>query len=295
MSRVFEQMESSALQLVKLNTLRISQLKLDKRSIRPLVAILKTLPVLQHLDLSATGLDGYDIRELLSSSTDHNSLKSLNLSYNSARQPGVVTQADLDGPPEATAVTALADFIHYSDTLLHIDLGGMNFSFTELEHIFSRGLRKSRTLQSCHIVGANRFGAQKFEKLMQLLKIEQTSEYETFPATLDANKLEAVFEKSKSSAEAGQSLAGGLRKQMAKQKMLAKAALNEPLFSVPAADRIVFQRTLGHPEMLGSHKWKLSTDSQCAICNKLCYCVFIWNLAVQTDADTRFRYWKQCV
>ena len=295
MSQVFEQMEGSALKLVNMNTLRISQLKLDKRSIRPLVAIIKTLPALEHLDLSATGLNGHDICELLSSTTDHNSLKSLNLSYNITRQPGALTQADLDDLPEATAVTALADFIHYSDTLLHIDLGGMSFSFAELEHIFVRGLRKSRTLQSCHIVGANRFGEQKFNKLMKILKIEEEGNHEAFPAVLDTKKLEMAFEKLKQPLEGAQLFAGGLNKQIEKQKMLAKAALAEPLFSVPIADRIVFERTLGHPEILGSHRWKRSTDAQCAICNKLCYCVFIWNYSVQGDASMRFRHWKQCV
>lgn len=63
----------------------------------------------------------------------------------------------------------IADFIHYSDTLLHIDLGGMNFNFNDISYIFQHGLRKSRTLRSCHIVGANNFGPSKFQELCKIL------------------------------------------------------------------------------------------------------------------------------
>ena len=62
------------------------------------------------------------------------------------------------------------DFIHYSDSLLHIDLGGMEFDYEDIMSIISKGIRKSRTLLSCHLIGANNFGPAKFEGLMSLFK-----------------------------------------------------------------------------------------------------------------------------
>ena len=70
-------------------------------------------------------------------------------------------------------------------------------------------------------------------------------------------------------------------------------ALRAPLFEVPVEDRLVFERTLGHPEMLGSHKWISSNEPKCRICNKLCYTIFVWNWRVQNEATHRYKFFKQ--
>jgi len=47
----------------------------------------------------------------------------------------------------------LAKFIHYSDSLVHLNLGSLNMSYSQLEVVINRGIRKSRTLQSVHFSG----------------------------------------------------------------------------------------------------------------------------------------------
>ena len=37
------------------------------------------------------------------------------------------------------------------------------------------GLRKSRTLVSCHLAGANTFGNLKYHKLLKILKVKEKS------------------------------------------------------------------------------------------------------------------------
>lgn len=43
------------------------------------------------------------------------------------------------------------------------------------------------------------------------------------------------------------------------------------------SERLVFQRILGHMEQPNSHQWIQSDSRDCKVCNKLTYCVFIWN------------------
>lgn len=87
-----------------------------------------------------------------------NSLKSLNLSFNSSRIPGNFISKSIVQNSQLEVTDSIVDFIHYSDTLLHIDLGGMDFDFEDLTKIIQKGLRRSRTLLSCHLIGANNFG-----------------------------------------------------------------------------------------------------------------------------------------
>lgn len=105
----------------------------------------------------------------------------------------------------------IAEFIHYSDTLLHIDLGGMNFTFTDISHIFQRGLRKSRTLRSCHIVGANNFGPSKFQELRQMLDSRNKFEND-FGIKFNKELLKDLFAKKKQAQNQSQFFAEGLKK-----------------------------------------------------------------------------------
>lgn len=82
---IFLQLERNALNLSKLNSLCISQMKIGGECIAPLAMSIKTLPVLEHLDISATGLNGNGIHILLGTIHRQNCLRSLNLSYNSAK------------------------------------------------------------------------------------------------------------------------------------------------------------------------------------------------------------------
>ena len=166
----------------------------------------------------------------------------------------------------------------------------MNFGYAELEHILSRGLAKARTLQSCHLVGVTGFEEHELQTLLKLLKIQK--ERHTYPASLNLVELNNLFAKMKKETNFSQFFADGLRKQLLKRKMVYKAAVKAPLFPVTQGDHLVLERILGHPEMLGSHKWIKSNESACKICNKLCYCVFVWNYRVQTDENLRYKFFK---
>ena len=84
-----------------------------------------------------------------------------------------------------------------------------------------------------------------------------------------------------------------LKKQVEKSKLCAKNAIVEPLFSVEQSERQIFQRILGHPEIVGSQRWQNATDGVCKICNKYCYAIFTWNYDVQNDVELRFEHFKQ--
>ena len=172
---------------------------------------------------------------------------------------------------------SLSNFIHFSDSLLHIDLGGMNMSQKELQYIFAYGLRKSRTLISCHFVGANNYGDAKYNELLQILKIAPKNKFDPI---LDPEVYDQIFLKQKMVNNAKDQFADEITKQANKKKNTVKKLQNAPLFSVEPKHKLVFERTLGHPEILGSHKWINSKNEKCKICNKLCYCLFIWNYQV---------------
>ena len=57
----------------------------------------------------------------------------------------------------------------------------------------------------------------------------------------------------------------------------AKQLSRAPLFKHDAQDKLVYQRVLGRPEMMGSHRWVERTEEKCQICRKMTYCLIIWN------------------
>ena len=73
----------------------------------------------------------------------------------------------------------------------------MDFSFKDMEHVFARGLAKSRTLRSCHLIGVNVYGPQKFDQLLKILKARSAYQ-DDFCAKLDREILKSLFEKHKS-------------------------------------------------------------------------------------------------
>jgi Ran GTPase-activating protein (RanGAP) involved in mRNA processing and transport len=96
---------------------------------------------LQHLDLSANGLARGPFVNFFVKIDNKNQLRSLNIAYNSLKGPNVVDQeappitkeakkkkVELV-PPEPTFEEALSKLMHYSATLLHLDLSGTNLSF----------------------------------------------------------------------------------------------------------------------------------------------------------------------
>jgi hypothetical protein len=45
----------------------------------------------------------------------------------------------------------ICEFLHFSNSILHFDMSGLGLSFESYKLICELGLRKSRTLISCHI------------------------------------------------------------------------------------------------------------------------------------------------
>ena len=105
-----------------MTTLTISNINISPDAIKPLGEAIKGLPNLQFLDLSATNMNGNDLNELLTIINRFNGLKSLDLSYNTVKQTKVIER------PDNWVIKTLSTFIHFSGSLIHLDLGGMNYS-----------------------------------------------------------------------------------------------------------------------------------------------------------------------
>merc|ERR1712167_114893 len=102
---------------------------------------------LHYLDISANKLTAGELTIFLSQIHRKEHLRTLKLGYNSSTSAGLAP----DEPDPF--IEELTGFIHYSDSLLHLDLSGMSFTFEALKELCSMGLRKSRTLLSCHMSG----------------------------------------------------------------------------------------------------------------------------------------------
>ena len=69
-------------------------------------------------------------------------------------------------------------------------------------------------------------------------------------------------------------------KHAKKETRTMKEFVRAPMLKQFEAERVIFQRNLGRLEIPGSNNWTQSTSSKCNVCNKLCYCIFVWNLQV---------------
>ena len=123
--------------------------------------------------------------------------------------------------------------------MLHIDLGGMNFNFVDISHIFEKGLAKSRTLRACHFIGVNNFGVKKYKELLNFLKIRDTNK-DDFCSKLDRALLAEIFVKKKTVQDSSVFFADGLKKNLTKNKLKAMEAISSPLFPVAQEERHIF-------------------------------------------------------
>ena len=48
-------------------------------------------------------------------------------------------------------------------------------------------------------------------------------------------------------------------------------------FEVGIMDRVVFQRFLGHHEIINGYRWREVEEKLCFMCNKWSYCVFLYD------------------
>ena len=102
---------------------------------------------LEHLDISANLLEHNHLVAFFLQAQEKNMLKSLNISFNNAKYlKGPTIQQHINSFEQAAS-----DFMHKSDTLLHLDCSVMNLSFNQTHYLAKHGLRKARTLQSIHL------------------------------------------------------------------------------------------------------------------------------------------------
>lgn len=242
---------------------------------------------LTSLDISANKLDAKCLNAFLQQINRNNSLRYLNLSFNSASQKGEVLvkppKNEFEDPIEVVKVheffTTLIDFIHYSDSLLVIDLSCMSFDFISAKHIVEMGLRESRVLITCLMKGLDVTGEQ-YQELVRIIKNKESGEYwgNEKLVHLEKQVFREIFknkdDKVKNQVE---HMTDTLKKQIEKSKQEAKKALKEPPFQVPVGNEVVFERLLGCSEVLYSHRWRITKDGRARITRKPHYTIYAWN------------------
>jgi len=125
---------------------------------------------LTSLDISANKLDAKALNSFLKQIDRRHSLRYLNIGYNSASQRGEIkltkpkktldtkfVKPKAEEPIVEVKVlefsSTLAEFLHYSDSLLMIDLSGLGFDFLSAKYVIEKGLRKARALTTCVMKG----------------------------------------------------------------------------------------------------------------------------------------------
>ena len=159
---------------LKLKKLSLSKFRLAKGTILHLSEAVKSLRSLCYLDISGNNFDARDLTIFMDQILKDNRLKWLSLAFNRASKES------------GNFVNLLNKFIHYSDTLMHIDLSGMGFSPEDCEEILKKGVKKSRTLLSAHLSG-NLILNESIDKLVR-------SDYCTPITAVDQNVYQQIFE-----------------------------------------------------------------------------------------------------
>lgn len=127
--------------LPKLNKLCLSRLGFDNSCLVELAQAVVNLPFLEHLDISANGIDAPSFCNFFDTIDKQNQLRSLNISFNNCSKSGTSLKVKI------------ADFLHYSSSLIHFDMGNLSLKFQDYKHIIERGVRKSKTLLAIHLSG----------------------------------------------------------------------------------------------------------------------------------------------
>ena len=134
---LFSEISWNADNLKNLSKLTVSQFYLNKSCLTHLSDVVQNLKTLYYLDISSNRVD---LNIFLKSILKNNNLRYLNIAYNNGSNNNFCQ--------------TIADFLHYSNSLLHINLSGLNLKNIEL--VYKRGLKKARTLLSCHFGGISK-------------------------------------------------------------------------------------------------------------------------------------------
>ena len=61
--------------------------------------------------------------------------------------------------------------------------------------------------------------------------------------------------------------------------------MKKPQFNAVITDRVVFQRFLGHYEILNGYRWQEVDQNDCYICQEWAYCIYIYDRRLAHDVD----------
>ena len=156
----------------RLRQLVLSKLGMDKTSVESLGRAVVDMINLEQLDISANALHATYLVSFFNIVADRNSLKSLNIAYNSGHLK------KNDGSKAKSFEEVLCHFLHTSGTLLHLDMSGLGLSLEAILHVANCGLRKSRTLLAVHMSGMN-LRAEERVLLRQALKVKEVTSMQT--------------------------------------------------------------------------------------------------------------------
>lgn len=292
LSVLADQLCQAAPNLYHLRSLTLCKLGLDRSSIDKLAEGVSLLPSLIVLDLSANMLDHNSLKLLIDKLTFFSQIRSLDLSYN------------VVGPTHSSFQSAansfehsLSCFLHKSSCLLHLNISGMSLSIAQCLYIAKHGIRKSHTLLAVHMNGLGLQLSQVIA-LRRALKVEETLNEN---AHVDSQLLErhqvAKFSKHNVEIILGKGSLSSLKMATrsrdpttSSQYESAKALAKAPLFKHDAQDKLVYQRVLGRPEMIGSHRWIEKAEDQCQVCRKMTYCLVIWNKHLSEAREHSFYF-----
>lgn len=156
------------------------------------------------------------------------------------------------------------------------------------------------TLHSVHMCGLA-FKNNDLIRLREVMKVQQTTSQHPVMdlnmlnmyqiAKIHSLEMSSIFGKQR--FDANKALKQFVNKFDVENKHdLAKAEVIKPVFNHEDAQRIIYQRNLGKNEIIGSHRWKEATDSQCQLCQKMTYILVVWNKYVSEIKyhDFYFKY-----
>ena len=95
--------------------------------------------------------------------------------------------------------------------------------------------------------------------MRELLKIKTMKSVPM--ATVDFPQLNGIFRSLQKPVTDSQAFTEAIQRANQKLRKQARKAVDDPPFRYEADDRLVFERILGHSEVLNSHKWTQSSDA----------------------------------
>ncbi|CAI2364707.1 unnamed protein product [Moneuplotes crassus] len=237
---------------------------------------------IKELVLTTVKLNSLSTKNICTFISENYSLRKLDLSWNEifmsdlgnlTESIGNVTHIQylslaavpFSGPNNTKMATHLSTILRKS--LVHCDLSGCNLSH-ECCLILAKAMRYSRTLVAIHL-SANNMSSYTKEEMMDVFT-EKSSEIER---TETLSNLPSKVQNSPSNDYK-------LKVSMQRQRRMQRTSINKNNAGVKETidDRVIFTRILGHIEIKGSHRWKLT--KKCWICAKWNYTVFIANKRV---------------